>query len=535
MTQAAADVIPAPAQAAGITDSERKLTFIGVLIVFLLSALDQTIVSTAMPRIVSELHGLALYSWVTTAYLLTSTVMLPIWGKLSDILGRKPVLIAAIGFFLMGSMLSGLSGEFGTLPIVGNGMTQLVVFRAIQGIGGGGLFTIAFTIISDLYSPQERAKLGGMMGAVFGLSSAIGPLIGGFFTEHGTMHLLGHEIAGWRWVFYINMPLGLLSLFLAAFKMHDIAPRQADAKIDYLGAGLIIAIVVPLLLALTWGGEKHPWRAPEILSLLAFSGAALIAYIVAGRFTTDPILPLKLFRNRTFATVNLAGFLIMMSFISTAAFLPLFMQLAQGASATQSGLSILPLTAGIMISSIVSGQIAAKVGRYKPIILASVVLTGFAIWWMSRMTPVSTQLDVMLGVTLLGVGLGPSQSLFTLVLQDTAEPAQMGVVTSASQFFKQIGATIGVALFGTMLNGYLKEDLAKIMPGADLEQLRGMGAAGADGALALSPALREAIAFAVTHTFTLGIFVLVLALLATLLMPDVRMSGRKAKAPPPGH
>ena len=261
---------------AEFTDTEKRVTLWGVAIVFLLSALDQTIVATAMPRIISELNGLALYSWVTTAYLLSSTVMVPIWGKLGDLFGRKPVLLAGILIFLAGSWLSGLSGEFGTMPLIGGGMVQLIVFRAIQGIGGGALFTTAFAIIGDLYPPRERGKIGGMFGAVFGLSSTIGPLIGGYFTDHGTVSLAGHVIAGWRWVFYLNLPLSVLSLFMIIVKMPKMS-HQAKGKIDFIGAALIIATVVPLLLALTFGGHQYAWTSPTELGLFGGLGAGAAA------------------------------------------------------------------------------------------------------------------------------------------------------------------------------------------------------------------------------------------------------------------
>src|SRR5205814_1480494 len=231
------------------SDTAETVTLSAVATVLLPSALDQTTVPTATPRTSAQLNGLALYSWVTTAYLLSSTVMVPIWGKLGDLFGRKPVLLAGITIFLAGSWLSGLSGEFGDLPVLGGGMIQLIVFRAVQGIGGGALFTTAFAIIGDLYPPRERGRVGGLFGAVFGLSSTIGPLIGGYFTDHGTVTLAGHLVAGWRWVFYLNLPLSVLSLFMILFKMPRMS-HQAKGKIDFIGAALIIATFVPLLLAL---------------------------------------------------------------------------------------------------------------------------------------------------------------------------------------------------------------------------------------------------------------------------------------------
>src|SRR5580692_9812698 len=249
------------------------------MIVFLLSALDQTIVSTAMPVIISQLHGLELYAWVTTAYLLSSTVMVPVWGKLGDLYGRKPVLLAGVGLFLLGSWLSGLAGEFGELPLLGSGMLQLIAFRAIQGLGGGALFTTAFAIIADLFPPRERGRFSGLFGAVFGFSSAVGPLLGGYFTDHGSVSIAGHLVAGWRWVFYLNVPLGLVALFMIVAKMPKLSHAQ-KGSIDYLGAALIVAACVPLLLALTFGGQKYPWDSPVVLSLFAMFIVSTALFIV---------------------------------------------------------------------------------------------------------------------------------------------------------------------------------------------------------------------------------------------------------------
>src|SRR6185295_17110380 len=292
--------------------------------------------------------------------------------------------LAGIVFFLAGSWLSGLSGEFGDLPLIGGGMVQLIVFRAVQGIGGGALFTTAFAIIGDLYPPRERGKVGGMFGAVFGLSSTVGPLIGGFFTDHGTVTLLGHVVAGWRWVFYINLPLSLVSLFMIIVKMPKMS-HAAKGKIDFIGSALIIATVVPFLLALTFGGHTYPWISPVVLGLFGAAAVGLVLYVVAERFASDPILPLDLFQNRVFTTANLAGFLISMSFMSTVAFLPLFQQLGQGVAATTSGLSTLPMMGGIMLSSILSGRLVSRTGQYKPFMIGGVVVTALGIFLLSQM------------------------------------------------------------------------------------------------------------------------------------------------------
>jgi EmrB/QacA subfamily drug resistance transporter len=506
---------------AEFTDLEKRVTLWGVAIVFLLSALDQTIVATAMPRIIAELNGLALYSWVTTAYLLSSTVMVPIWGKLGDLYGRKPVLLAGIIIFLAGSWLSGLSGEFGDLPLIGSGMVQLIVFRAIQGIGGGALFTTAFAIIGDLYPPRERGKIGGMFGAVFGLSSTLGPLIGGYFTDHGTVTLGGHVVAGWRWVFYLNLPLSLLSLFMIIVKMPKMS-HQAKGRIDFVGAALIIATVVPLLLALTFGGHEYPWTSAMVLGLFAGSALGLVLYIFAERFAADPILPLELFKNRVFTTANLAGFLVSMSFMSTVAFLPLFQQLGQGVAATTSGLSQLPLMAGLFTSSILCGRMVSRTGKYKAFMIGGIVVTFAGIWLLSRMHAETTRLDLAWRMLVLGIGLGPGQSLFSLAIQNAMPVERLGVVTSSSQFFRQIGSTMGVAIFGTFLTAQLNAGLGRIMPGVDVGKLRAMGGAAHAGAAPVLPHfIKDIISDAITGVFALGLYVVAAALLVTLFVPRV--------------
>ncbi|MCB2107799.1 MAG: MFS transporter [Rhodobacteraceae bacterium] len=519
---------------AHFTPTERRMSVIGVMVVFLLSALDQTIVATAMPRIISDLNGLALYAWVTTSYLLTSTVVVPIAGKLGDLFGRKTVLVFSIGLFLLGSWLGGLSGEFGDLPVLGGGMTQLIVFRAVQGIGGGGLFTTAFAMIGDLYPPRERAKLGGMFGAVFGLASAIGPLIGGYFTDHGTVELWGYVIAGWRWVFYLNLPLGAISLFIILVEMPNM-PHRARGKIDFIGAALIIAAIVPLLLALTFGGHTHPWGSPLVLSL--FAGAALGAalYILNERIAPDPILPLSLFKNRVFTFANLAGFLISMAFMSTVAFLPLFMQIGQGVDATISGMATLPLLVGLIASSVVCGRMTARTGRYKPLMLGGVTIAGIGIFLLSQMEGDTSRVDLALRMLVLGIGLGPGQSLFNIAIQNALPPSQLGVGTSSNQFFRQIGSTIGVAIFGTIITNRLNTGLGETMPGLDLGKLQAMsfnGAGnGAAGGVPLLPEpVRAVIVEAITHTFGLGLVIVIGALIATIFIPHIPLKDRVAEA-----
>ena len=522
------------------TPAERRITLIGVMIVFLLSALDQTIVATAMPTIISQLHGLNLYSWVTTSYLLSSTVMVPIWGKLGDLHGRKAILIWGIGLFLFGSYLSGLAGEFGDLPLLGGGMVQLIVFRAIQGLGGGALFTTAFAIIADLFPPRERGKFAGLFGSVFGLASAIGPLIGGYFTDHGTVTLFEHVVAGWRWVFYVNLPTGLVALFMVIARMPSLS-HASKGKVDYLGAALIVAAGVSLLLALTLGGQKYPWDSPQVLGLFAIFAAATALLIVVERRVPEPMLHLELFRNKVFAWANIAGFFSSMSFLSVLAFLPLLMQLGQGVKATSSGLTTLPLMAGLIVAATVSGRIVSKTGRYKILMLAGGGTVLVAVLLLGTIDRSTTLPNLAWRMALLGVGLGPLQSLFGIAVQNAVGREKIGVATSANQFFRQIGSTVGVAVFGTFLttgmNGKLAAwALATGRPSLDLSQLRGLSAQAQThaGALNLPDPIRDIIVGSVTHVVLLSAIVVVLALCATLMIPELPMAAR-TQVPPKGE
>ena len=443
------------------TREETRITIVGVMLVFLLGALDQTIVSTAMPRIVAQLKGLNLYAWVTTAYMLSSTVMVPIYGKLNDIFGRKPILITGIVIFVSGSALCGLSGEFGSLPLLGGGMTQLIVFRGLQGIGGGALFTSAFAIIGDLFPPRERAKYAGLFGGVFGLASILGPVVGGFFTDLGMTHLGSLQIAGWRWIFYLNIPVAAVSLFMITLKMPTLTHR-APGRIDFVGAALIVVTFVPLLLALSWGGRDHPWGSPLIVGLLVLSAVGLVAFAWVESVVDNPILATSLFRNRVFSTANAANFVTSMAFMGSVAFLPLYLQLGEGLKATASGLAMVPMMVGMIASSTVCGQIINKTGQYKPIMIGGSVMLIAGLFLISRAGPGGGQLDIAWRVLVMGIGLGPSMSTFNIAVQNAVPQNQLGVATSSSQFFRQIGGTVGVALFGAVLIHSFATEAAKL-------------------------------------------------------------------------
>ncbi len=449
-----APTVPPPAETRRhYSKQEKQITLTGLLIVFLLAALSQNIVSTAMPRIVESLHGFNLYTWVTTAYLLASTVMVPIYGKLSDLYGRKPILIFGIVMFLLGSALCGLSGEPWLGNFLGGGMNQLIAFRAVAGFGGAALFTIAFTILADMFDPAERAKFGGFFGAIFGLSMVLGPMIGGWLTD----------TLSWRWTFYANLPLGLLALFIIIAKMPRIGTKTGG-KIDWLGAIFILGATVPLLLALTWGGTQHPWNSPLILGLFAGAAISLVLFLLVESRTRDAIIPLGLFRVPMFSIGNLAAFIINMAFFGIIMFLPLYMQMVLGVSSTKSGMSMLPLMLGLMGASITSGNIVARTGKYKPWIIGGTLILVLGVWTLEGLRADSTLPDLYWRMFLVGLGLGPAQSLFTLAIQSAVSMKELAVATSSSQFFRQIGGTIGAAIFGTILMNNLHTEMPKYMP-----------------------------------------------------------------------
>lgn len=433
-----------------ITDAQKRITLIALLTVFLLSALDMTILSTAMPRIIEELEGLELYAWVTTAYMLASTVLVPIYGKLGDLYGRKRILIIGVSIFLLGSALCGISGEFGDMPLIGDGMHQLIAFRAVKGIGGAALFTSAIGIVADLYPPMQRAKFMGLFGAIFGLASVIGPALGGFLTDFATVTLFGYEIAGWRWVFYANIPLGLVALAMVIKKMPRLN-HGSGGKIDYLGAMLLILTFVPFLLALTWGGSRYDWNSTTILGMFGGSALALAAFIWVESRTDDAIIPLELFRSPIFTITNCASFVISMAFLGVVMFMPLFMQVVIGVNATNSGFSMFPLMGGLMVGSIFSGRMVSRTGQYKPFMIGGCTILIIGVILLTQIDTETTAFGLSWRMAIVGLGLGPSQSLINIIIQNAFPPSKIGVATSSTQFFRQIGNTVGIAVFGTLL------------------------------------------------------------------------------------
>ena len=425
----------------------KRLILIGTLLGLFLAALDQTIVATALPRIVKDLNGLSLFSWVTTAYLLASTALVPIYGKLSDIYGRKPILMFGIVLFLIGSALCGAAGEpfFGDL--FGGGMMQLVVFRALQGLGAAALTSVAFSIIADIFAPADRGRYQGLFGAVFGISSVIGPLLGGFLTDN----------ISWRWVFYVNLPVGLIALAFIASKMPTLA-SGLKPKVDYVGAVLIVVFSVPLLLALTFGANKTnglDWGSPAVLGLFALSAAALIAFIFVEQRHESPILPLSLFKNPTFAWGVTARFFIGAAFLGAILFLSLYLVNVQGVSATAAGTATIPLTLGLIFGAIMSGQIASRLGYYKGLIIGGLILMMGGFLLLSTLNADTPYVRVILYMIVLGLGIGPALPLFNLAIQNAVKPWEIGVATSSGQFFQQLGSVVGTAVFGAVLSSGL--------------------------------------------------------------------------------
>lgn len=529
-----------------VSPMERRITLLSVMIVFLLSAISQTVVATAMPRIIADLNGLPLYAWVTTAYLLTSTVSVPIWGKLGDIYGRKPVLLTCIGVFLAGSWLSGLAGEFGVLPVLGGGMTQLILARALQGLGGGGLFTVAFAIIADLYSPRERAQFAGLFGATFGIANVSGPVIGGFLAEHGTTTILGHVIAGWRWVFYANAPVSALALFMVLTQTPGLTRKGSGGKVDFAGALLVILASAPFLLALTWGGHLWPWLSWQILGLLALSAVAIVLLIQVEARVESPIVPLELFRDRVFTTANAGSVITGAAFMGVVSFLPLFMQVGQGMEATRSGLIMLAMMTGITVSSAINGRLVTLAGVYKPsLVVGAAILVG-AVASMVFIGPETSNLDLIWRLFLVGVGLGPTQAMFGLAIQNAVPLHQVGVATSASQFFRAIGNTVGVAVFGVMLTTNLGAELAhRTPPGqvaahvemGDLQRIAMSQSAAARAVPAdrrpppspLVVAIRQSFAAAVVSGLKVALGAVILGFLVILMIPGRRLRDQPAR------
>lgn len=426
------------------------LILISVMLGMLLSAIDQTVVGTAMPRIVADLHGLKEYAWVTTSYLLASTVMVPLYGKLSDLYGRKPFYLLGMALFLLGSALSGTSQN----------MTQLILYRGIQGLGAGAMMPIVLAIIGDVFPPSERGKWQGLLMAVFGFASILGPWAGGAITDSW----------GWRWVFYVNMPFGALALIFCMIALPSIY-RKTDHRVDYAGAAILVVAAVPMLLGFSWAGNQYSWGNWHVLGSFAFSLVAWLGFFYWESKATEPIIAPSLFKNRIFSISVATSFFVAMGMFGAIMYIPLFMQAVVGDSAQRSGVMLTPMMLGFMVSSIVGGQIMSRTGKYKILTLVSLLISILGIYLLSRMGPTATNAVVVRDMIVTGLGIGSLMSLFTIVVQNAFSFSLMGVVTANLQFFRSIGSTVGIAIFGSLLTSRFSHELSKKIPASVVKVL----------------------------------------------------------------
>ncbi|MFH0915229.1 MAG: MDR family MFS transporter, partial [bacterium] len=435
----------------GDTLSRRRIVFvvISVMLGMLLSALDQTVVGTAMPRVIADLNGLQHYAWVATGYLLVSAASMPIWGKLSDAFGRRRFFMVGMVLFVVGSALCGQSRS----------MVELIGFRALQGLGAGAMMPITQAIIGDIFPPAQRARWTGVLMSVFGFATIVGPLLGGWITD----------TIGWRWTFYVNLPVGIIALGFAFFAL----PAHVQLRkhsVDYRGTALLVLAAVPLLLGFSWAGSQYPWSSPLIIGLFVFSVAMWAVFYLWEMRAAEPVLNPRLFRNRIFSVSAVASAIQSAGMFGAIMFLPLFVQGVMGRTATNSGTILMPMMLAAIVTSIGAGQILAKTGRYKAVVVFGFAAVTAGAYLLSRMTVTTTSATLVGFMIVMGLGIGIAMSTFTVIVQNQYPTRRLGEVSAGLQFFRSIGATVGLAVFGTILNSRFASSLAASLP-AELKGL----------------------------------------------------------------
>jgi EmrB/QacA subfamily drug resistance transporter len=464
------------------TSPSVRVVFSGLVLVMLLASLDQTIVATALPTIVGDLGGLKDLSWVVTAYLLAQTVVTPLYGKLGDLYGRKVVLQAGLVIFLAGSALCGQAQS----------LTELILFRAIQGLGGGGLMVSAQAAIGDVVPPSDRGRYNGIFGAVFGVSSVAGPLLGGFFTDN----------LGWRWIFYINLPLGIAAFAVLARTLPSVAER-VQHRIDYLGTALLAAALSAIVLMCTLGGNQYAWDSSLIIGLGLTGAVGLVGFVLTERRAAEPVLPLRLFRLSVFAVTSAVGLIIGFALFGSITYLPTFLQVVNGASATASGLELLPLMGGLLITSMVSGQLISRTGRYKPFPIAGTALMVLGLFLLSRMDAHTSTAMASVFMFVLGSGLGLVMQVLVLAVQNAVDYSELGVATSAATLFRSMGGSVGTAVLGSIFAGHLTSSLAAKLPSGGAGKLVAGGQVNPAALRALPAPIHQAYVSAFTSSLSL--------------------------------
>ncbi|MEV6261507.1 MDR family MFS transporter [Streptomyces sp. NPDC051784] len=483
-----------------------RVVVLALMITMLLAMLDNLIVGTAMPTIVGDLGGMEHLSWVVTAYTLATAASTPIWGKLGDLYGRKGVFLTSIVIFLVGSVLSGMAQDMG----------QLIGFRAVQGLGAGGLMVGVMAILGDLVPPRERGKYQGMMAGVMAIAMIGGPLVGGVITDH----------LGWRWTFYINLPLGAVALAMVTAVLHLPRKERSTARIDYLGAALLTVGITAIVLVTTWGGTEYAWGSAVIMELIALGVASLVGFLFVETKAAEPIMPLHIFRSRNFSLMSLIGFMAGFVMFGAVLFLPLFQQSVQGATATNSGLLLLPMLLSMMVVSLVAGRITTSTGKYKVFPIVGSVLMVAGLFLLSTMDTGTTRLTSGVYMAVLGAGMGFLMQITMLVAQNSVELKDMGVASSATTLFRTLGSSFGVAIMGALFTGRVQDEMGARGGGAATERSAQLD----DASLAKLPdAVRDAYEYAVasgTHiAFLVGGSVAVVALVAAFFVKEVPLRG----------